>query len=116
MPKYVALVYAAESGAPAPNSPEMGKLYQAYGAFTQDAQQAGIMKGGEGLLPTSTATTIRVRDGKISSSNGPFAETNEQLGGLFMFECKDMDEAMKWAAKIPDAVRGSVELRPVIEM
>jgi hypothetical protein len=116
MPKYAALIYAAESGAPAPHTPEQQQYHGAYGAYTEEVQKAGILTGGDGLLPTSTATTVRVRDGKTMTTDGPFAETREQLGGFYMFECKDLDEAIKWAAKIPDASRGSIELRPVLEM
>jgi hypothetical protein len=116
MPRYAALVYAAESEEPNPNSPGVGPLYQASNAFTVEVWKAGVWKGGDTFLPTSTATTVRVRDGKTGNTCGPFAETKEQLGGFYLFECKDLDEAIEWAAKIPDAARGSVELRPILEM
>jgi hypothetical protein len=115
MPTYAALIYAAESGAPAPDSPEMEQIYQAYRAFTDEARKAGILKGGDGLLPTTTATTVRMHDGKTTSTQGPFAQTEEQLSGFFIVECKDLDDAITWAARIPDAARGSIELRPVLE-
>src|SRR5712692_4450440 len=116
MPRYMALIYSNEGNYPKPGTPEQEKLHAAYGAFTQEVQQAGVMKGGDGLLPTSMATTVRVRDGKTLSTDGPFAETKEQLAGYYAFECKDLDEAIKWAAKIPDAANGSIEVRPIMAM
>lgn len=116
MPKYAALIYASEAGAPAPNTPDMQKLYQAYGTYTEEVVKAGIMKGGDALLPSSTATTVRLRDGQTLTTDGPFAETKEQLGGFYLFDCKDLDEAIHWASKIPDAARGSIEIRPILEM
>jgi hypothetical protein len=114
MPRYMALIYAPES-AMQPNSPEAQKMYAAYGVFTEDVQKAGVMKAGDALLPTAMATTVRVRDGKTLTTDGPFAETKEQLGGFYELECKDLDEAIKWAAKIPDAARGSIEVRPIMQ-
>ncbi len=87
----------------------------AYGAFGEAAQAAGVMLGGEGLQPTSTATTVRVRDGEALTTDGPFAETREQLGGYYLLDCKDLDEAIGWAAKIPGAQTGSIEVRPVMD-
>ncbi|MFI5268110.1 MAG: YciI family protein [Chloroflexota bacterium] len=116
MPRYLALIYSREADFPAQNTPEHQKLMGAYGAFTQEVQKSGIMKGGDALLPTSMASTVRVRDSKTLTTDGPFAETKEQLGGFYAFECKDLDEAIKWAAKIPDAARGSIEVRPIWEM
>jgi hypothetical protein len=87
----------------------------AYYAFTNDSRAAGVNRGGEALQPTSTATTVRVRDGKTVTTDGPFAETKEQLGGYYLFECKDLDEAIQWAAKIPGAKFGSIEVRPIWE-
>src|SRR5262249_18001351 len=100
-----------------PSSAETQKVIQAYGVYTEDIMKAGIMKGGEGLMPTAMATTVRVNDGKVLTTDGPFAETKEQLGGFYLFDCKDLDEAIAWAAKIPGCQwGGSIELRPVIEM
>ena len=73
------------------------------------------MQGGAALLPTNTATTVRVRDGKTLTTDGPFAETKEQLGGYYLLVCKDLDEAIKAAAKIPGAAHGSIEIRPIME-
>jgi len=88
---------------------------EAYGAFGEAAKEAGVLLGGEGLQPTSTATTVRVRDGEALTTDGPFAETREQLGGYYLLDCKDLDDAISWAAKIPGAQNGSVEVRPVMD-
>jgi hypothetical protein len=84
----------------------------AYGAFGEEA--AGVILGGEGLEPSSSATTVRVRNGERVLSDGPFAETKEQLGGFYLLECDSLDEAIGWAVKIPGAATGSVEVRPVM--
>jgi hypothetical protein len=76
--------------------------------------EKGVLLAGEGLYPTPTATTVRVRDGERAVTDGPFAETKEQLGGFFVLDCNDLDEAIDWAAKIPGAQIGSVEVRPVM--
>ncbi len=88
---------------------------EAYFAFSREAREADVMLGGEALQPTTTATTVRVREGKTLTADGPFAETREQLGGYYMLECPDLDEAIEWAAKIPGASHGSVEIRPLVE-
>ena len=87
----------------------------AYYAFTNEIQEAGVMLGGEALQPTATATTVRVRDGQTLTTDGPFAETKEQLGGYYMLECDNLDQAIEYAAKIPGAAQGCVEVRPVFE-
>ena len=84
-----------------------------YGAFTQEIIQGGQFKGADRLRPSSTATTVRVRDGKTLTTDGPFAETREQLGGYYLIEAKDLDEAAALAARIPDARNGAVEVRPI---
>jgi hypothetical protein len=91
-------------------------LLPAYGAFSEEAVKAGVMRGGERLRPAGSATTVRVRGGKTSTTDGPFAETKEQLGGYFILDCKDLDEAIAYAAKIPSAPFGSIEVRPIWEM
>src|SRR6187397_1872985 len=85
-----------------------------YGAFTQSMIQSGHFKAGAGLQPTTTATTVRVRDGKTLTTDGPFAETREQLGGYYLVEARDLDTAMGIAARIPGAKIGSIEVRPVM--
>jgi len=87
-------------------------LNEAYAAFGQEARD--VIVAGEALHPTSTATTVRVRDGERLLTDGPFAETREQLGGFYIVDVADIDEAIKWAAKIPGAATGSVEVRPVV--
>jgi hypothetical protein len=104
------------------NEAEFGKMDAAarknvtaeYGAFTQSIVQSGHFKAGDGLQPTSTATTVRVRDGKTLTTDGPFAETREQLAGYYLVEAKDLDTALAIAARIPGAKTGSVEVRPVM--
>ena len=113
--RYVCLIYSDEA-AEAAMAPEQQKaLFDQYMALEGELAGAGIKKAGEALQPTATATTVRIRDGKTLTTDGPFAETKEQLGGFYMFECSDLDEAIKWAAKIPSAKGGSVEVRPVME-
>jgi hypothetical protein len=97
-------------------SPEqVGEVMAAYEAFGRAAAEAGVLVGGEGLEPTSTATTVRVRDNETLTTDGPFAETREQLGGYYLLDCSDLDDAIGWAARIPDAASGSVEVRPVMD-
>ena len=115
MPKYAALIYRVEAEWPEQGSPASQQLYQAWGTFNQDVARAGVMSSGTGLQPTTTATTVRVREGKTLITDGPFAETREQLGGVLVFDCKDLDEAIMWASKVPDAHKGSVEVRPLWE-
>jgi hypothetical protein len=87
----------------------------AYGKLTEDMRAAGVFRAGEGLQPAATATTVRVPNGERLVTDGPFAETKEQLGGFYVLDCKDLDEALEWAAKIPTAKSGCVEVRPVIQ-
>ena len=87
-----------------------------YGVFMEEMGKRGVLQGGERLRPTTDATTVRVRDGETVTSDGPFAETKEQIGGYFVVDCKDLDEAIEIAAKIPGARFGSIEVRPIWEM
>jgi hypothetical protein len=112
--KYLLTIYSDETRY-RDLSPEEGqKLMAAYEAFGREADQAGVLLGGEGLEPSATATTVRVRDGERMLTDGPFAETREQLGGYYLLDCRDLDDAIAWAAKIPDAATGGVEVRPVM--
>ena len=114
--KYALLIYASEQDW-ANQSEEQGQAqFQEYMAFTKDIVDRGIYQSGEALQPTATATTVRVRDGETLTTDGPFAETKEQLGGFYLVEAKDLDEAIEIAARIPDVRRGSIEVRPVMEM
>jgi hypothetical protein len=115
MARYMALIYGNESGQATASPEEMEQMAKEYNAFTEEAREAGVFQAGEGLQPTPTATTVRVRDGKLGTTDGPFAETKEQLGGFYVFECKDLDEAIEWASRIPGAKFGSIEVRPVMD-
>jgi hypothetical protein len=110
--KYMLLMYANEAEMPK-YTPEAFKVAnQKWKAFSSEAEAAGVLVSNSGLSSVSDATTVRVRDGKKLLTDGPFAETHEQLGGYFLLECKDLDEAVAWAAKLPTAEYGSVEVRP----
>lgn len=111
---YMCLIYASEEADPKPGTPEFGPLMQAYMEFSEMVQKDGKMVSGEALQYVSTATTVAVRDGKTEITDGPFAETKEQLGGFYILDCTDLDEALKYAAQIPSAKYGRVEVRPVM--
>ena len=110
--KYMLLLYANESDAPK-TPEEQQAVAPAWYAFAQEAEAAAVLLSNNGLSPIADATTVRVRDGKALITDGPFAETHEQLGGYYLFDCKDLDEAMRWAEKIPTAKYGAVEVRPL---
>ncbi len=111
--KYVLLMYANEAEAPNYTPEEFKAAAQVWNALSKEAKAAGVLLDSSGLSPVATATTVRVRDGKALITDGPFAETHEQLGGYFLLDCKDLDEALSWAAKIPTAQYGSIEVRPL---
>ncbi len=111
--QYLLLIYDKEAASAALPPAELGKMYQDYGAFTQEIIKSGHFVGGNPLQPVAQATTVRVRDGKQSVTDGPFAETKEQLGGYYLVEAKDLDEAISLAARIPSSKYGSIEVRPV---
>jgi hypothetical protein len=113
--KYLLTIYTDETRYARMTPEEGAQLMADYGAFGTEAQAAGVLLGGEGLQPTSTATTVRVRDGETLFTDGPFAETREQLGGYYLLECADLDEATGWAAKVPDARAGAIEVRPIMD-
>jgi len=114
--KYMFLIYKGENTEPNPGTPEFGDLVERYEKFSKNAAEAGIMHGGAPLAGIETATTVRVRNGKTSFTDGPFAETREILGGYYILDCKDLAEAKALAEKIPTAEYGSVEIREVLEM
>ena len=114
--RYMLLIYGSEADAAAMTQEEREALMQGHAAFAQEALARGILVGGAPLQATHTATTVRVRKGKRMITDGPFAETKEQLAGTYIVECKDLDEAIELAARIPDTLRGSIEIRPIIEM
>ncbi|MCF6320592.1 MAG: YciI family protein [Rhizobiaceae bacterium] len=113
--KYLALIYSPQNAAPAYGTPEFDAFIGEYQAATEVYAKDKVMIAGEALEDSSTATTIRVRDGKTETIDGPFVETKEQLGGFYLFDCENLDEAIKYAAMIPSAKHGAVELRPVQE-
>jgi hypothetical protein len=112
--QYLLLIYLPETQWETLGEAEKQKIYGQYRDLIGDLQSTGKYLGGNELQPTSTATTVRVRNGKKAVTDGPFAETKEQLGGYFLVEAKDLDEAMAIAARIPSATTGSIEVRPVM--
>jgi hypothetical protein len=115
MAKYLLLIYGEEPPAP-PTPAQVEAMFGEYEVFTGSIEKQGILRGAEALVPTSAATTVRVRDGKRLVSDGPFAETKEALGGFYLIECDDLDTALAAAARIPGARIGSVEVRPIVDM
>jgi hypothetical protein len=111
--KYMLLMYADESIAQKFTPEEYQAAGQAWAAFGKEGTAAGVLLSSSGLSSASNATTVRVRDGKTLNTDGPFAETHEQLGGCYLLECKDLDEAVSWAARIPTAKYGAIEVRPL---
>jgi hypothetical protein len=111
--QYLLLIYANEAATAALDQATLSTMMNEYREFTQAIVKAGQFKGGDRLKPVSSATTVRIRDGKTLTTDGPFAETREQLGGYYMVEAKNLDEAIAIAARIPGAKFGSIEVRPV---
>jgi hypothetical protein len=114
--RYLLLIYDSESKWASMSEKERGQLFQDYSAFTESIRKSGHYIGGDPLQPTTTATTVRVRNGKTAATDGPFAETREQLGGYYMIKASNLDEATGIAARIPSARLGSIEVRPIMEM
>jgi hypothetical protein len=112
--QYLLLIYRNEAELGRMTADDRKKMTAEYGTFTQSIIQSGHFKAGDGLQPTTTATSVRVRDGKIMTTDGPFAETREQLGGYYLVEAKDLDTALGLAARIPGAKTGTIEVRPVM--
>ena len=113
--QYLLLIYRNEADLGKMGAADRQQMMTDYGAFTQSIVQSGHFKAGDGLQPTSTATTVRVRDGKTLTTDGPFAETREQLGGYYLIEAKNLDEAIGIAARIPSSKRGTIEVRPLVQ-
>jgi len=113
--KYALLIYTDESLAPAEGSPEFNEMYQAYYAFTEGITNDGVNRGGEALHGIESATSVRVRNGERTVTDGPFAETKEQLGGFYLVEVDDLDAAIGVAATIPGANHGTIEVRPLVD-
>ena len=112
--QYMLLIYGVEPSAP-PSAEAMQTEIDEYNAFGEEVRSRKLMVAGEALHPVATATTVRVRDGKRLTTDGPFAETKEVLGGYYVLNCKDLDEAIEMAAKIPGAKHGAIEVRPIVD-
>ena len=111
--QYMLLIYGDEKNWMNMPEKDMKAMYAAYGAFTKELQDSGAMRGGSELAPIANASTVRVRNGKTLTTDGPFAETKEQLGGYYIVDVPNLDDAIRWAAKIPSAPFGSIEIRPL---
>jgi len=114
--QYILLIYASEAMQAKRSEAENNAIFGGYMEYTNSIKQSGHYVGGEPLEDTRSATTVRVKDGKALRTDGPFAETREQLGGYYVVEAKDLDEAVALAARIPDAKGGSIEIRPVMKI
>jgi len=112
--QYLLMIYRSEAELGKMTDADRQKMSADYGSYTQSIIQSGHFKAGDGLQPSTTATTVRVRDGKTLTTDGPFAETREQLGGYYLVDAKDLDTAIELAARIPGAKTGSIEVRPVM--
>jgi hypothetical protein len=112
--KYLLLIYENEGIGATMSEADQGKIYEEYMAYASSIKRSGNYISAEALQPVATATTVRVRNGKTLSTDGPFAETREQLGGFFFVEAKDLDEAISLAARIPSSRVGSIEVRPIM--
>ena len=113
MPQYMLLIYQPAGFSPSPE--ERSEALPRWNQYTEDLRNAGVMKAGDALHPTDSATTVRVRDGETLITDGPFAETKETLGGYYLIDVSDLDTALKYAAKVPNITYGSVEVRPVVD-
>jgi len=114
--KYMLLLYSADNQGPTPGTPEQAAEMQEWFAYSEALVSAGAMIAGEPLQGIDAATTVRVRNGETLTTDGPFAETKEILGGFYMIDVEDLDAALRWASKIPLAPYGSVEVRPLLEL
>jgi hypothetical protein len=113
--KYLCLIYDEEKRMAAMAKTEADAFHGEYSAFTEEIRQNGQLLGGNALQPVHTATTVRVRNGRMSTTDGPFAETKEQLGGYYLIEARDLNDAIQVASRIPSARLGSIEVRPIVE-
>jgi hypothetical protein len=113
--KFMLTIYSDESGYADATPEDVQGVMAAYEAFGREAAAAGVMLGGEGLQPSNTAVTVQTRGDQVVTSDGPFAETREQLAGYYLVDCRDLDEAIGWASRIPGAQAGTIEVRPVMD-
>ena len=114
--RYLLMICTDEQAIAALSPKESEAMMAEFGVFGEEMGRRGVLQGGDRLRPTTDATTVQVRDGKVLTADGPFAETKEQIGGYFVVECKDLDEAIEVAAKVPSARQGTIEVRPIWEM
>jgi len=112
--RYLLMIYSDQNANAEKTPAELDKMMQEYWAFTQEAKDRKVYVAAEALTPTSTATTVRVRNGRTMTTDGPFAETKEQIGGFYLLDCANLDEAIELVAKIPHAAEGSIEVRPIM--
>jgi hypothetical protein len=113
--KYLLLLFGDESSWESASEEDLGAEMAAYEEYERELTDAKVYVAGEGLQPTSTATTMRIVDGERVLTDGPFAETKEQLGGFYVLDCKDLNEALDWAERCPASKDGSIEVRPVMD-
>lgn len=114
--QYMLLIYENEAAREKVSPEDMQKFFGAYQTYSKDMTDAGVIRAGNALQPTASATTVRLRNGSTDTSDGPFGQTSEQFTGYYVIDCADLDEALGWAAKCPSAPYGSIEVRPVMEM
>ena len=114
--QYIVLIYGSEKGWSSMSRPQVEQMYAEYRQYSHDLGAAGVLRGGSELKPTTAATTVRMRNGKRQTTDGPFAETKEQLGGYYLIEVPDLESALDWAARCPSARDGSIEVRPLAQM
>ncbi len=112
--QYLLLIYGEEAKEPQPDSPEFGPWMARWAAVSETFEKDGVLVGGQALMPIATATSVKLRDGKTETMDGPFAETKEQLGGYYLLDCPDLDSAVKYAAMLPVAEYGTIEVRPIM--
>jgi hypothetical protein len=112
--QYMLLIYNSPSSWDSLTEAEQGEIFGAYGTFTEELQSSGKMVAGDALQPIATATSIRIREGETLTTDGPFAETKEVLGGYYLIDVATLDEALEWGAKIPGATYGTIEVRPIV--
>ncbi|MFC3194793.1 YciI family protein [Marinicella sediminis] len=114
--QYLLMIYSAEDAGPQPGTEAFMKMLGEYQSFNDETQNDGVYVAGEPLESINTATTVRVRNGQQEITDGPFAETKEALGGFYLLDCENLDEAIAYAAKIPTAAYGSIEIRPIMNL
>jgi hypothetical protein len=114
--RYLCLIYDDEKTLAGMSASESDQFMREYVAFTEAIKRSGHYLGGEALQPVQAATTVRMRNGKLSATDGPFAETKEQLGGFYMIEARDLNDAIQVASRIPSARIGTIEVRPIMEL